>query len=105
MKARLVVAVLVLSSLGFAAEQRTTPTTAAVTVLDENGTSSHQENQVLLLDSATGRVWLYSPPTMSIVPDAKKAVYVPALFNRVFVDGIDDPSSKPAVKTFDTVRK
>ena len=104
------VVLLLLSSVAFAAEltkePRFTMLSAPVTVLDPNGTS-HQENHVLLLDSSTGRVWLYSPMTsITATPDDKgegAAVTLPSLFVRVWVEGVDNQSDKPKTHKYHTV--
>jgi hypothetical protein len=87
-------------------EPRFTMVSAPVTVLDPNGTS-HQENHVLLLDSSTGRVWLYSPMTsITTTPDTKgegEAVTLPSLFVRVWVEGVDNQSDKPKTRKYHTV--
>jgi hypothetical protein len=109
MRLQLVV-LLLLSSVAFAVEPtkepRFTMLSASVTVLDPNGTS-HQENHVLLLDSSTGRVWLYSPMTpITTIPDAKgegEAITLPSLFVRVWVEGVDNQSDKPKTRTYHTV--
>jgi len=86
-------------------EQRFTMLSAEVMVLNEDGVALHRESHVLLLDSWTGRVWLYSPASLSVTSPDKKAISIPARFDRVYVDGVDDKSAQPAIKTFDTVAK
>lgn len=85
-------------------EQRFTMLNATVMVHDEVGTGVHQESQVLLLDSETGRVWLYNPQFITSSKGNTNVMDFPASFYRVYVDGIDDPSGKPSPKTYDTSR-
>jgi len=82
-------------------EQRFTMLNATVMVHDEVGTGVHQESQVLLLDSETGRVWVYNPQFISSNKETTNVMDFPASFYRVYVDGIDDPSEKPTPKTYD----
>jgi len=104
------VVLLLLSSVAFATEPtkepRFTMLSAPVTVVDADGTS-HQENHVLLLDSSTGRVWLYSPMTqITTIPDAKGeggGVTLPSVFVRVWVEAVDNQSDKPKTHTYHTV--
>jgi hypothetical protein len=82
-------------------EHRFTMLNVTVMVQDQTGSSQHQESQVLLLDSETGQVWLYTPELILGGGESKKVQYNAAGFYKLYVDGVSNPSSRPIFKTLD----